>query len=192
MSFHAPGSPKGGKAVSVDNLPKQQQKQGRKAGEIFDEGKYSGNDFSNSGSSAADLYGSSSTPKQPVTSRGYTSTDSSLSDQTKSGYSTENFLNTYINKNFEFQNKQDEHYKNTGTFDYSGDESRAFNPLAMQERIDNSSLISRDRSKVMFGNLFGDMDRFKEAMPDWVMPKPGKPIESDADEIAEDYADRLD
>ena len=192
MSFYAPGSPKGGKAVSADNLPKQQQKQGRKAGEIFDEGEYSGNGFASSGSSASDLYGSASTPKQPVTSRGYTSTDSSLSDQTKSGYSTENFLNTYMNKNFEFQNKQDEHYKNTGTFDYSGDESRAFNPLAMQERIDNSSLISRDRSKVMFGNLFGDMDRFKEAMPDWVMPKPGKPIESNVEDIADDYKDELD
>lgn len=190
MSFYAPGSPKGGKAVSVNNLSNKQQKQGRKAGEIFDEGGYSETDMSSP--SASDLYGSGSEAKQPVVSRGYTSTDSSLSDQTKSGYSTENFLNTYINKNFEFQNKQDEYFKKTGTFDYSGDESRAFNPLAMQERIDNSSLISRDRSKVMFGNLFGDMDRFKEAMPDWVMPKPGKPVESDADEIAEDYADRLD
>ena len=98
---------------------------------------------------------------------------------------TKTFLNTYINQNFKAQKKQDNYYKNTGTFDYSGDESRAFNPQKMQQMIFDSPYASRDRSQVRMDNIFGDFRKFNPV--DFAMPKPGKEIESNVEEIAEDY-----
>ena len=102
---------------------------------------------------------------------------------------TQGFLNKYMSSNFNAQNKQDEQYKSTGTFDYSGDESRAFNPQKMQQMIFDSPYASRDRSQVRMDNIFGDFRKFQPT--DFAMPKPGKPIESNADEIAEDYMDEI-
>jgi len=102
---------------------------------------------------------------------------------------TQTFLDKYIGSNFNAQKSQDTEYKNTGTFDYSGDESRAFNPQKMQQMIFDSPYASRDRSKSMINNIFGDFKKFNPT--DFVMPKPGKPIESNADEIAEDYMDEI-
>ena len=98
---------------------------------------------------------------------------------------TNTFLNKYIGANFNAQQKQDEAYKSTGTFDYSGDESRAFNPQKMQQMIFDSPYASRDRSQVRMDNIFGDFRKFNPV--DFAMPKPGKEIESNVEEIAEDY-----
>ena len=119
--------------------------------------------------------------------------DSNVSTRTATGRydvddgkeATNTFLDKYISSNFNAQQKQDESYKSTGTFDYSGDESRAFNPQKMQQMIFDSPYASRDRSQVRMDNIFGDFRKFNPV--DFVMPKPGKEIESNVEEIAEDY-----
>ena len=115
--------------------------------------------------------------------------DFQVSQSTVDDGKTDQFLDQFISSNFKAQKKQDKYYKKSGTFDYSGDESRAFNPAKMQQMIFDSPYASRDRSKSMMNNIFGDFTKFNPV--DWEMPKPGKPIESNADEIAEDYMDEI-
>ena len=132
-------------------------------------------------------------PKGPDTpmrdSNVCTRTAAGMYDVDDSRGATKTFLNKYINQNFKAQKKQDNYYKDTGTFDYSGDESRAFNPAKMQQMIFDAPYASRDRSQVMMNNIFGDFRKFQPV--DFAMPKPGKPIESKADEIAEDYMSEI-
>lgn len=104
------------------------------------------------------------------------------------------FMASYIGANKLHQRESNKSFFNDPftDFTHSSDESRAFNPKAMQERIDQGPLLQRDRATVGFSKIFGDVDRMHETPLEWKMPKPPKPIESEAGEIAEDYKDELD
>ncbi len=97
------------------------------------------------------------------------------------------FLDRYITSNNDSQSESDAAYKKSGSFDYNSmaDSSRAFNPEEMQARIDNSPLLSRDRSKIQLGKLFGDMDNFDPG--EFLLPKPPKPVTSRVGDIAGEY-----
>ena len=126
--------------------------------------------------------------------------DSPVSKATMGGFydvddspaANQKFMDQYIDSNFR-RAKESEEYSNSTAPDPRklAEGNRAFNPLAMQERIDQSPLISRDRATIQFNNLFGDQARWRENPIPWVMPDAPSKIESEAGEIADDYADRI-
>ena len=103
------------------------------------------------------------------------------------------FMASYIGSNKLHQRESNKSFFNDPNtdFNHNSDVSRAFNHKEMQKRLDEAPQLQRDRATVGFGKLFGDPDSwFKNSR--WTMPKPGKPIESDVKDIAEDYKDELD
>ena len=126
--------------------------------------------------------------------------DSPVSKATMGGFydvddspaANQKFLDQYITSNFD-RAKASEEYSNSTAPDPRklAEGNRAFNPVMMQQRIDQAPLLDRDRATLQFNNLFGDQERWRENPIPWVMPEPPSPIESNADEIADDYADRI-
>lgn len=128
--------------------------------------------------------------------------DSPVSKATMGGYydvddspaASQQFLDRYIGANSKAQAAESKRYKAEGSFDYNAmaDKSRAFNPVAMQERLDREPLIDYDRNTIQFADLFGDMANKQFDPGPYMMPKPPSKIESKAGEIAKDYKDDLD
>jgi len=126
--------------------------------------------------------------------------DSPVSKATMGGFydvddspaATQKFLDFYIDNNIG-RARESEAYSNATAPDPRklAERSRAFNPVAMQERLDREPLIDRDRSTVQMGNIFGDMYRWRENPINWVMPDAPNPITSEAGEIAKDYAKKI-
>ena len=125
--------------------------------------------------------------------------DTSMSDNAKAGNTvsydnkedSQNFMKTYINTNNKFQNKMKDSYEQTGHFDYSSDvkEATPFNPVVMQNQIENSVENFKADSTDTFGRLYGDYFNF-QPIP-YTRPKTPDPIESEAGDIAEDYLDQI-
>ena len=103
------------------------------------------------------------------------------------------FMASYIGSNKLHQRESNKSFFNDPNtdFNHNSDVSRAFNHKEMQKRLDEGPQLQRDRATVGFGKLFGDPDSWFGDVQ-WKMPKPGKPIESDVKDIAEDYKDELD
>lgn len=101
------------------------------------------------------------------------------------------FVDSYTDQNNLNQRESDKYYKANGTFNYSSDESRAFNPVNMMNRIDSSPQRSYDMADREAANLFGDMWKWKNTMPQWQMPTPGKPIKTDLEGIASEYTNQI-
>ena len=124
------------------------------------------------------------TPVSMATMGGYYDVDDSPSANAK-------FVDMYTDLNNLNQRESDKHWKATGNFNYSSDESRAFNPVNMMNRIDSAPQRSYDMADREAANLFGDMWKWKNTMPQWQMPTPGKPVEMDLEGIAEEYTDKI-
>ena len=103
------------------------------------------------------------------------------------------FMASYIGSNKLHQRESNKSFFNDPftDFTHSSDESRAFNHKAMQKRLDEAPQLQRDRATVGFGKLFGDPDSWMGDV-EWKMPKPGRPIENNIEDIAEKYEDKLD
>ena len=123
-------------------------------------------------------------PVSMATMGGYYDVDDSPSANAK-------FVDMYTDLNNQNQRASDKYYKANGTFNYSSDESRAFDPVSMMNRIDEAPQRSYDRADREAGLLFGDMWKWKNTLPRWQMPTPGAPIESNVEEIAEEYTDKI-
>ena len=97
------------------------------------------------------------------------------------------FLDRYIDQNNLNQRESDKYYKNTGTFDYGSDKSRAFDPADMMKRIDKGAEKSWKRAGQEEAELFGDI--WGKEPPKWNMPQPPENI-NDEDQV--DVDDLLD
>ena len=135
----------------------------------------------NGGGGESRLY---DTPVSMATMGGYYDVDDSPAANAK-------FIDFYTDLNNQNQRASDKYYKANGTFNYSSDESRAFDPVRMMDRIDSSPQRSYDMADREAGLLFGDMWKWKNTLPRWQMPTPGTPIESNVEDIAEEYTDKI-
>ena len=101
------------------------------------------------------------------------------------------FLDRYIDQNNLSQRENDKYYKNTGTFDYGSDKSRAFDPEKMMKRIDRGAAKSWKRAGQEEAELFGDI--WGKEPPKWNMPQPPKDVSEedqvDVDEILDEIED---
>ena len=100
------------------------------------------------------------------------------------------FIDRYTDQNNLNQRESDKYYKATGTFDYSSDKSRAFDPVKMMNRIDTSAQDSRLRSDQQMANLFGDV--WGKEPPKWNMPQPPDRIEDNSDDVVDEILDAID
>ena len=123
------------------------------------------------------------TPVSKATMGGFYDVDDSPSAQAK-------FHDLHTGLNTDYQRAQDKYYKETGTFDYSSDKSRAFDPRKMMQRIDESPQRSYDMADKELANLYGDIWNFK--MPNYEFGEPPKPIESPFDKGGDDDKDKDD
>lgn len=121
-------------------------------------------------------------PVSAATMSGYYDVDDSPSANAK-------FVDMYTDLNNLNQREADKYYKKTGTFDYGSDKSRAFDPVRMMNRIDSGAQRSFDLSDRETARLFGDI--WGKKPPKWNMPQTPEKIESNVEEIAEDYRDEI-
>ena len=123
------------------------------------------------------------TPVSAATMGGFYDVDDSPSAQAK-------FHDLHTGLNTDYQRAQDKYYKQTGTFDYDSDKSRAFDPRKMMQRIDESPQRSYDMADKELANLYGDIWNFK--MPNYEFGEPPEPIKSPFDKGGDDDKDKDD
>ena len=99
------------------------------------------------------------------------------------------FLDRYIDQNNLNQRESDKYYKNNGTFNYGSDESRAFNPEEMMNRIDRGAAKSWKRAGQEEAELFGDI--WGKEPPKWNMPQPPEKIDEEDQVDVDDLLDEI-
>lgn len=122
----------------------------------------------NGGKGESSLYDS---PMSMATMAGYNDTNDSAGETSK-------FLDKYITDNRINQQQNDSEYKQSGTFDYDSDKSRAIDYGAYHDRVFNTHgpNSNYENSDVEMGKLFGDMGSWLNKPPKWAVPKaPSKP-----------------
>lgn len=135
----------------------------------------------NGGGGESRLYDS---PVSMATLGGYYDVDDSPAANAK-------FVDMYTDLNSQQQRANDKYYKANGTFNYGSDESRAFDPVRMMDRIDSAPQASYDRADREAAMLFGDIWKWKNSLPRWKMPTPAEPIKSNVKEVAEEYTSKI-
>ena len=93
------------------------------------------------------------------------------------------FLDKYMNENRIYQQQNDQNYKDTGTFDYGSDKSRAIDYGAYQDRVFNTNGPSKNYKNADYemGRLFGDVGSWLNDPPEWVLPLPPRKPKDEGD-----------